>query len=125
MSNAAPTEADLDAIAERLFTAFVAHDFDVVATMLAPGAVISQNGNSGSYAQVRPGLEAMCEVIGDHQYTEVRRVIGDHAVVEEHHVVSTTPAGHALDLAACVVIRVDDDGLITEVDEYVDVPDLG
>jgi hypothetical protein len=35
--------------------------------------------------------------------------------------VSTTPTGHAANLAACVVIRVNDAGLITSLDEYVDL----
>ena len=34
---------------------------------------------------------------------------------------STTPTGHAVNLAACVVVRVNDAGLITSLDEYVDL----
>ena len=52
-------------------------------------------------------------------------MVGTDAIVEEHHVVATTPAGRQLDLAACVVVRVDDEGRIVSLDEYVDVPDLG
>jgi hypothetical protein len=39
---------------------------------------------------------------------------------EEQRVVSATPTGHVVNLATCVVVRVDDAGLITSVDEYVD-----
>ena len=66
-------------------------------------------------------LEGITSVLGNHHYEDVHRVIGDHAVVEEHRVVSTTPTGHAVNLAACVVVRVDDAGLITSLDEYVDL----
>jgi hypothetical protein len=45
-------------------------------------------------------------------------------VVEEHTVVAETPSGRPIRLAACVVVRVGEDGLITSMDEYVDVPDL-
>ena len=34
--------------------------------------------------------------------------------------ISTTPDGRDIDLAACVVLRVNADGLITRLDEYVD-----
>jgi ketosteroid isomerase-like protein len=114
-------EKELDQIAERLFAAFVAHDLDLVESMMTPDATLSQNGAGGSFALARPMLEGTSSVLGDHHYEDVRRVIGDRAVVEEHRVVSTTPAGHAVNLAACVVVRVDDAGLITSIDEYVDV----
>lgn len=112
--------AALEDIAARLFDAFVANDLDTVGAMMAPGAVLTQNGTPASWDEARPMIEGLRGVLGDHHYTEVRRVAGDHAVVEEHHVVSTTPDGRAIDLAACVVLRVNDDGLITHLDEYVD-----
>jgi hypothetical protein len=117
--------AALDNLAERLFDAFVAHDYDLVESMLAPGASLTQNGVTNSFEAARPGLEAITAMIGDHRYDDVRRVVGDSAVVEEHRVRSTTPTGQRIDLAACVVIRVDDAGLITSLDEYVDVSSLG
>jgi ketosteroid isomerase-like protein len=112
---------ELDQIVERLFAAFVAHDLDLVESMMTPDATLRQNGAGGSFALVRPMLEGLSSVFGNHHYEDVRRVIGDHAVVEEHRVVSTTPTGQAVNLAACVVVRVDDAGLITSLDEYVDV----
>lgn len=112
---------DLDQLAERLFAAFVAHDLDAVSALMTPDATMHQNGAGAAFAQMRPMLEALPAVLGDHHYEDVRRVVGDRAVVEEHRVVSTTPAGHAVNLPACVVIRVNDDGLITSLDEYIDV----
>ncbi len=118
------TNQSLDDLAARLFDAFVANDLDLVESMMAPGATLTQNGSMSSFAEARPMLEGIRGVIGDHRYENVRRVIGDHAVVEEHDVVSTTPAGIAVNLSACVVIRVDDDGRITSLDEYVDTSSL-
>jgi hypothetical protein len=112
---------ELDQIAERLFAAFVAHDLDLVESMMTPDATMSQNGAGGSFARARPMLDGISSVLGNHRYEDVRRVIGDHAVVEEHRVVSTTPTGHAVNLAACVVVRVNDAGLITSLDEYLDL----
>lgn len=111
---------DLESIAQQLFDAFVAHDLDAVEALLAPDAVLTQNGASRSWAEMRPMIEGIRSVLGDHRYERVRRVVGDGAVVEEHDVVSTTPDGRNLRLAACVVIRVDEVGRITTLDEYVD-----
>ena len=72
-----------------------------------------------TWAEARVWLPALRDVIGVHRYEDVRRTIGDDTVVEEHAVRSTTPAGKDLDLAACVVIRVDDDGQIVGLHEYV------
>ena len=113
--------AELEQIAERLFAAFVAHDLDLVQSMLTPDATMSQNGAGGTFAAARPMLEGITAVLGNHHYEDVRRVTGDHAVVEEHRAVSITPTGHAVNLAACVVVRVNDAGLITSIDEYVDL----
>lgn len=112
---------DLDALCARLFDAFVAHDLDTVESMLAEDAVIVQNGHRMSWAEARPQLAAiMSDVVRNHRYTDVRRVVGVGAVVEEHSVVAETSSGAPLHLHACVVLRVDDAGLITSMDEYVD-----
>jgi ketosteroid isomerase-like protein len=115
---------DLDHVCAELFGAFERHDLDAVEAMLAVGAVITQNGNSMPWADARPRLAGLLEVIRDLRYHDVRRTVGDHAVVEEHTVVGESPTGRPLRLAACAVVRVDDDGLISAIDEYVDVPDL-
>lgn len=116
--------AGLNDVADRLFGAFVAHDLDLAESMMAAGAVVVQNGNSMAWAEARTMIEGITQVIGDHRYEEVRRVVGENAIVEEHQVRSTTPAGHDLELAACVVIRVDSDGKVASLDEYVDTAPL-
>jgi ketosteroid isomerase-like protein len=119
---AAPTNnTDLDQLAERLFNAFVAHDLALVETMCVPDAMVTQNGDALNLPEALAKIAAMRSFLGDHQYIDVRRVVGVNAVVEEHRVISTTSTGQAVDLSACVVIRVNDDGLITALDEYVDV----
>lgn len=115
---------DLDTLCARLFDAFVAHDLDAVEAMLAADAVITQNGRSMPWSEARPMIAALSDVVGNHRYEDVRRVVGDHAVVEEHTVVGVSPSGRPLRLAACVVVRIDDAGRVTAIDEYVDVPDL-
>lgn len=115
---------DLDELCARLFDAFAAHDLDTVESMLAERAVITQNGRPMRWNEARPMLAAVTDVVRNHRYEDVRRVVGDRAVVEEHAVVAESPSGRPLRLPACVVVRVDNDGLITAIDEYVDVPEL-
>lgn len=117
-------DAALNDLADRLFDAFVAHDLDTVEAMMAPDAVVVQNGNSMSSAEARSLIEGITQVIGDHRYEEVQRVTGDNTIVEEHQVRSTTPNGKQLDLSACVVLRVNGDGKIVSLHEYVDTAPL-
>ena len=116
--------AALNDLADHLFDAFVAHDLDKVVEMMTPDAVVVQNGNSMTVPDAMVMIGSLVDVIGDHRYEEVRRVVGEQAIVEEHRVRSTTPGGHDVDLVACVVVRVDDDGKITSLDEYVDTSPL-
>jgi len=116
--------AALNAVADRLFDAFVAHDYDAVIEMMAPDAVVVQNGNSMVLDEALAMIRSVVEIIGQHRYEEVRRVVGDNAIVEEHRVRSTTPGGVELDLSACVVVRLDNDGKIVSLDEYVDTAPL-
>jgi ketosteroid isomerase-like protein len=116
---------ELDDLCERLFDAFVAHDLDLVESMLAPGATITQNGHRATWAEARVALTGLLDVLRDHRYEDVRRVVGDRAVVEEHAVVAELPDGRPVRLHACVVVRVDNQGRITSLDEYADVSALG
>lgn len=115
---------ELNRLADRLFGSFESHDLDSVAAMCAPDAIVTQNGRTASWAEFRPGLEALLTWFGDHRYEKVRRVFGTNTVVEEHQVVSTTTDGKAVDLAACVILRFDDEGRLTSLDEYVDTSSL-
>lgn len=116
---------DLDDLCERLFDAFVAHDLDLVESMVAPGATITQNGRTSTWAEARATISELVDVLRDHRYEDVRRVVGDRAVVEEHAVVAHLSDGRPVRLHACVVVRVDDEGRITSIDEYVDTSALG
>lgn len=110
----------IEARTAALFSAFEDGDFDAAEALLAPDCAVTQNGNSADWPAMRPLLEGLRPIMGPHRYTNVRRVVTADVVVEEHHVESTTPAGHELKLFAAVVIRFDEAGLIVSVDEYVD-----
>ncbi len=118
-------DMDLDDLCGRLFDAFVARDLDLVETMLAPGATITQNGHTSTWAEARATIAGLFDVLRDHRYEDIRRVVGDRAVVEEHAVVAHLPDGRPVRLHACVVVRVDDEGRVTSLDEYADASAFG
>ena len=115
---------DLNDVAERVFASFVAHDLDAIEAMMATGATITQNGVTSVFAEAKPRLARIPSVIGNHHYENVRRSIGPNFVVEEHDVVTTTPSGVHLNIAACVVLRVDQEGRIISLDEYLDTASM-
>jgi len=86
---------DLDGLCTRLFDLLVADDLDAVETMLADGVAITQNGNSMSWAEARPMPAGITDVVRNHRYEDVRRVIGTDDVVEEHTVVAESPSPRA------------------------------
>ena len=112
---------DLAARTAQLFAAFESQEFDGLDSMLAPDVRIKQNGNpehgmEGLLAFVR-GLQHDGVAV---QYSDVRRSVGEGFVVEQHVVTLTRPDGKSASTDVCVVLRFDDDGVITRLDEYVD-----
>jgi ketosteroid isomerase-like protein len=105
----------------RLFEIFESQEFDGLEALLAPDATMKQNGNpehdvSGLMAFVR-GLKN--DGVGI-EYSDVRRSVGEGFVVEQHVVTLTRPDGRSASTDVCVVLRFDDDGMITRLDEYAD-----
>jgi hypothetical protein len=113
---------DLVARVEEVFKRASAQDGDGWAAMYASNARIKQNfGEEMDIATALGWLRALWDAGISYSYENVRRVLGDNAVVEQHNV-RLTRASDGLELVSdvCVVIRFDDAGLITRVDEYAD-----
>ncbi len=112
---------DLAARTSQLFAIFESQEFDGLEALLAPDARIKQNGNpehdiAGLLAFVQGVKHEGVSV----QYSDVRRSVGEGFVVEQHVVTLTRPDAKSASTDVCVVLRFDDDGLITRVDEYAD-----
>ena len=112
---------DLAARTEQLFSIFESQEFDGLAELCSQDVAIKQNNNpehglDGLLAFVK-GLKNEGVSV---KYSEVRRSVGDGFVVEQHVVTLTRPDGKSVSTDVCVVLRFDDDGLITRLDEYAD-----
>ena len=89
--------------------------------LLSPDAKMKQNGNPEHGVE---GLMAFVQGLKNERvsvtYSDVRRSVGDGFVVEQHVVTLTRPDGKSATTDVCHVLRFDDDGLITRLDEYAD-----
>ncbi len=113
MDNAATTA--------QLFSIFESQEFDGIERLLAPEAKMKQNGNPEHGVD---GLLAFVKGLKNDgvsvRYSEIRRSVGDDFVVEQHVVTLTRPDGRSATTDVCVVLRFDDQGRITRLDEYAD-----
>ena len=115
-------EAHIDPLAERLFRAFEDNDADAVAVCCVR-LWFSKNGvPTGLLQQVLPYFATIRDRIGQHRYHDVRRHTFADGFVEEHRVDAHPPGGDAITVYVCVVGRVNDDGLLTDLAEYVGAP---
>jgi ketosteroid isomerase-like protein len=113
---------DLVALVEEVFKRASAQDGDGFAAMFAKSARVKQNfGEEMDLATTLGWLHALWDAGISSTYENVRRVVGADAVVEQHDV-RLTRRSDGLELVSdvCVVIRFDDAGLITRIDEYAD-----
>ena len=105
----------------RLFDIFESQEFDGLASLLAADATMKQNGNPEHDID---GLMAFVQGLKNDgvavKYSDVRRSVGDDFVVEQHVVTLTRPDGKSASTDVCVVLRFDDVGMITRIDEYAD-----
>ena len=112
----------LGARTDEFFARVTAQDADGVAALCATGFRLKQNNGPESDVDTAiAGLRAMLWDAGvKTAYSDVRRTVADHAVTEQHVVTLTRPDGVEAASDVCVVIRFDDNRLITRIDEYMD-----
>ncbi len=114
---------DIAARTGALFAAFEANDAESVAALCAPGCRVKQNNDPDvDLDTLLVQLRAMLWDAGvTTAYSDIRRTVAEGVVTEQHLVTLTRPDGVQALCDACVVVRFDDDGLITRVDEYLDM----
>ena len=112
---------DLAATTAELFSIFESQEFEGLERLLAPEAKMKQNGNPEHGVD---GLMAFVQGLKNDgvsvAYSDVRRSVGDGFVVEQHVVTLTRPDGKSVSTDVCVVLRFDEQGRITRLDEYAD-----
>ena len=110
-----------DELCDGLFGAAEAGDWDRFRAAFADSASLRQNiGAELPINDALSGLTALMSGGMQVRYTNVRRFSGARSGTELHDAVFTKPDGQTVTLDICVVIAVDDEGLITEAHEYLD-----
>ena len=112
---------DLSDLTDQFFEAAAGGDVDGMLSLCAPDCRFKQNiGDEGGTDVLRALVEGLAALGVTVSYSDVRRIVADGAVTEQHLVTLTRADGEAITADVCVVLRFDDDGRITRLDEYLD-----
>jgi len=65
-------------------------------------------------------MGGMIGLLGTPAYNNVRRLYGSDSVVEQHTTKFSNSPDTTVEAEACVLLRLNQDGLITRMDEYLD-----
>ena len=113
---------DTGRIMDDLFDAFARQDAQRLRELCADDFAARRNGSPSvgfddMIALVRaafwePGITS--------SYSEIRRVVEGRSIAEQHVVTLTTPDGRIVQTDVCVVVHIDEDGLVYSFDEYAD-----
>jgi ketosteroid isomerase-like protein len=115
-----PTPSSLE-VADRLFSAIMRADIEAVRGIYAPDARIWHNHDCVTQ-DVAANLRVLAWVVRNVsglRYEEVRRAATPDGFVQQHVLRGNAPNGKPLEVAACIVCRVEN-GRITRLDEYLD-----
>lgn len=114
------THDEIDALANRFFTAVEVGDIETITEIYADDVVIWHN-----YDQIEQGkadnlrtLAFVTRTVAGRSYDEIRRELLDDGFVQQHVLRGTAPGG-ALEVPAMLRVWVAN-GHITRLDEYLD-----
>jgi ketosteroid isomerase-like protein len=108
---------------DRIIAAAQAGDASDLFEIYAEDAVIWHNHDNAeqTVAQNAKLLEAMPRWVANREYADRSFHVFEGGVVQQHVLRGTRiSTGEAVELHACVVVQVNDEGRITRLDEYID-----
>src|SRR4051794_23639146 len=114
--------AQISEVADRFFEASRQGRWDDAVALVAPGAVVWQNvqGVETRFEDAVPGMRKLAAAMGPWRYENVRRLIGENGFCEQHLVRFAGGKRGPVDIDVCAVVTVDENGLITRIEEYFD-----
>ena len=109
-------------IAERLFGAIEAGDAGAVRALYTDATTVWHNhdGVSQTKEENLRLLGWMVANVKNIRYADVRRHRLPRGFVQQHVLRASLPGGAELEVPACMVVTVDDEGHITRIEEYFD-----
>ena len=121
-----PNHAAIADLADRLFATIERGDVPALAAIWADDVVVWRLGGGRERDKAR-ALKVIDWFVGattERTYEVLDRQIFDGGFVQQHNVHASTRTGASLTFRACLVVKVDADGLINQIDEYLDPADL-
>ena len=116
------THDTLEKLTQDFFAAITRREWADALERVHPDGRARQN-ISGEEVDARTLLTSMrglVESLKSFAYENPRRIISDHAVVEQHDVRMTRKDGVEIVIDICILLRFDEDGKIIRIDEYLD-----
>ena len=113
-------------IAERLFTAIERGDIAALTALWSDDVVVWRQGGGRERDKPRAlsVIKWFVDATADRHYEVLGREVFDTGFVQQHILHATTGAGEKVALRVCMVVKLDEDGLIRRIDEYLDPAEL-
>lgn len=115
----------IDAIADRLFTAIESGDTESLTSLWSDDVVVWRQGDrERDKGRALKVIEWFMNATTERRYEIVDREVFTTGFVQQHVLHAVTHSGATISMRVCMVIKMRDDGLITQISEYLDPADL-
>lgn len=113
-------------VANRLFGAIEAGDYDAVAAMWSDDVLVWHSGDPADNDRVQAlkVIRWFMRRTTARRYEVLDRRMFDGGFVQQHILHADGTSGESIALRVCIVITVGPDDLITRIDEYFDPADM-
>jgi ketosteroid isomerase-like protein len=119
------TDTSLD-VADRLFGAIERGDYGAVEKLWTDDVLVWHSGDPADNERIRAlkVIRWFMNVTVARSYEILDRQFFDGGFVQQHVLRASRSDGTAIEMRVCIVIKVNDGGLITRIDEYFDPADM-
>lgn len=113
-------------VANRLFAAIERGDIAALTALWSDDVVVWRQGGGRERDKPRAlgVIEWFVDATAERHYEVLDREVFDNGFVQQHMLHATTPAGEKVALRVCLVVKLNADGLIRRIDEYLDPAEL-
>ena len=120
------TAARNNDLADRMFAAIEVGDGETLAGLWSDDVTVWRLGGglARDKARALKVIAWFVDSTSDRRYEVLDRQVFDGGFVQQHTVHATDAAGAPLSFRACLVVKINPEGLITGIDEYLDPADL-
>ncbi|WP_328352860.1 nuclear transport factor 2 family protein [Mycobacterium sp. NBC_00419] len=121
-----PTRTEILDVADRLFAAIETGDIPTLTALWSDDVVVWRQGGGRERDKPRAlgVIEWFVGATTARRYEVLDREAFDNGFVQQHILHATTRGGESVALRVCLVVKLNEHGLIRRIDEYLDPADL-